>query len=209
MSAHRGLVLHVQVGDGSCYGEFSVPANQASSHFWIGKDGTLEQYVDTDLMAWTEADGNASWLSVETEGVPTEALTAAQAATCARLYRALAGRYHFPFTTTDDPNGTGFGWHGMGGSAWGGHFGCPGELRKAQRPAILAFAALPILPGGPMPRNALPAGALPATCASAGWTPDGLQWNVIMNGADGRVYHIWWLPAPKTWNGPEDLTQTG
>ena len=37
----------------------------------------------------------------------------------------------------DKPGQGGFGWHGMGGAAWGNHPGCPGDLRKAQRPLIL------------------------------------------------------------------------
>lgn len=140
MSAHLGLVLHVQVGNGSCYGEFSNPNNDASSTWWVSKTGVLEQYVDSDEAAWTEAAGNFTWDSVETEGEPTEALTDAQINTLARLYEWGVQTYGWPLALTDDVNGRGFGWHGMGGVAWGGHYGCPGDLRKAQRPAILAAA---------------------------------------------------------------------
>jgi len=45
--------------------------------------------------------------------------------------------YGVPAQITDDPNGYGLGWHGMGGAAWGNHPDCPGEPIKAQRQQIL------------------------------------------------------------------------
>ena len=146
MSAHLGLVLHVQVGNGSCYGEFSNPANQASSTWWIAKDGTFEQYVDSDNAAWTEAAGNFTWDSVETEGVPSDPLTPQQVLTLARIYAWGARQYGWPLQLSEDPGTRGLGWHGMGGAAWGGHTGCPGDLRKAQRAQALYLAALALHP---------------------------------------------------------------
>jgi len=143
MQGHFGLVLHVQVGDNSCYGEFSNPANQASSTWWVAKSGTLEQYVDADMAAWTEAAGNFTWDSVETEGTPDQPLTAAQIATLAKLYAWGHATYGWPYVLTNDVNGRGFGWHGMGGVAWGNHPDCPGDLRKAQRQQILDLAQGP------------------------------------------------------------------
>ena len=144
LDAHQGLVLHVQVGDNDCYGEFANPSNQASSTWWVSKTGELVQYVDSDYAAWTEAAGNFTWDSVETEGFPTEALTQAQVLTLARLYVWGVKQYGWPLKLAETPQDTGLGWHGMGGVAWGGHFGCPGDLRKAQRGAIIYLAALVI-----------------------------------------------------------------
>jgi hypothetical protein len=149
MQAHLGLVLHVQVGDGSCYGEFAVPANQASSTWWISKSGVIEQYVDSDDAAWTEAAGNFTWDSVETEGVPEESLTDAQVLSLARIFVWGVQTYGWPLQLTDDVNGRGLGWHGMGGLPWGGHFGCPGDLRKAQRAGALFIASLVLNPPAP------------------------------------------------------------
>ena len=151
MSAHLGLVLHVQVGNGDCYGEFSNPANEASSTWWVGKDGTLVQYVDSDLIAWTQAAGNATWNGVETEGFPTEALTNAQILTLARLYVWGHETYGWPLALSEDPGTPGFGWHGMGGAAWGGHLACPGDLRKPQRAAVIYLADLVVNPAVPSP----------------------------------------------------------
>ena len=146
MSAHQGLVLHVQVGLGDCYGEFSNPDNQASSTWWISKAGQLVQYVDSDLAAWTEAAGNFTWDSVETEGDPSEPLTTEQVQTLGKLYAWGARQYGWPLKLAEHPSDSGLGWHGMGGVAWGGHFGCPGDLRKAQRQQALYLAGLVLTP---------------------------------------------------------------
>lgn len=200
MSAHQGLVLHVQVGNGSCYGEFLNRANQASSTWWVSKAGLLEQYVDSDLAAWTEAAGNYTWDSVETEGVPGEALTAAQITTLARLYAWGVAQYAWPLTLAETPAQRGFGWHGMGGSAWGGHTGCPGDLRKAQRQQILTLAAGPIAPTTPAAPTTL-TGELMSRLAYDEKT--GGNWAILPNGAvfssDGAPY-LGGLNAHPSWN---------
>lgn len=139
MPVHLGLVLHTQQGNGSPFGWFNNPRSQASSHFWVGKDGTVEQYVDTDQRAWAQAAGNDSYLSVETEGFVTEPLTTKQTRALADLYSWGMFAYAFPKRLAERPGQMGFGWHGMGGVAWGNHPGCPGDVRKAQRSAILAL----------------------------------------------------------------------
>jgi len=141
MSEHRGLVLHIQ--DGTEEGSeawFKNPDSQASSHFLNPKQGGLRQLVDTNDRAWTEAAGNAYWVSIENEGLGGDALTPSQIENCAQLLAWLHRTYDVPLQSTDDPNGAGLGWHGMGGAAWGGHYDCPGEPVKAQRPQILARA---------------------------------------------------------------------
>lgn len=150
MQAHQGLVLHVQVGNGSCYGEFSNPANQASSTWWVSKSGVLEQYVDSDNAAWTEAAGNFTWDSVETEGEPSEPLTPSQIVTLGRLYAWGVQTYGWPVALAESPSDHGLGWHGMGGVPWGNHPGCPGDIRRAQRQSILNFV-------GPSPPAPTPA----------------------------------------------------
>ena len=147
MLSHRGLVLHVQAGNGDPFGWFSDPGNQASSTWWVGKDGRFVQYVDSELMAWAQAVGNATWNSVETEGYPTEPLTPYQIASLARLYAWGMSAYGWPLSLSESPSAPGFGWHGMGGIAWGNHPGCPGDIRKAQRLSILTLAQAPKIQG--------------------------------------------------------------
>ena len=140
MSANLGLVLHVQEGNNGLAGWFNNPASDASSTWWVSKAGALEQYVDADVCAWAQGDGNSTYDSVETEGYHDEPLTAAQESTLARLYSWGATTYGWANALAEAPGQHGFGWHGMGGSDWGGHTGCPGDLRDARRGPILAVA---------------------------------------------------------------------
>lgn len=143
VAAHLGLVVHVQVGSGDCFGEFSNPNNQASSTWWIAQSGALVQYLDSNLTAWTEAAGNPDYCSVETEGEPTEPLTTAQAGALALLI-AWGHKVHgWPLVLVDH-GGEGITTHahypsGDPDPAWGGH-PCPGPIRSAQLPGIVTAA---------------------------------------------------------------------
>ena len=178
MSAHLGLVLHVQQGSGSLAGYFNNPASQVSAHFWCGKDGTLQQYVDTNVTAWAEMAGNVNYLSVETEGMDTEPLTPAQVSTLGRLLAWCASGYGFPLTGPV-PHGTpGFTPHcnpnGTPDPAWGNH-PCPGPIRLAQMGAILAAARpVPTPPPSTKEYQIMDSVALPdGTIVSHAVTPAG------------------------------------
>lgn len=152
MRSHTGLVLHVQEGTGSLFSWFDDPASQVSSHLWLAKDGTMEQYVDTDVEAWAEAAGNPDYLSVETEGFASEALTAYQIRSLAALLEwchlvygvAMAGPVahgEAGFTPHCNPDGS-------PDPAWGNHT-CPGRWRLGQMAQIVALAnGTPNVPGG-------------------------------------------------------------
>lgn len=146
ISSILGVVEHVTAGQGDPFNEFANPANKVSSHFGIlnGQggtvDGRLEQYVDTSLQSWAQAAGNGTYISVETEGLPTEPLTSAQVATFGRLMAWINATHGVPLVITDTVGQRGLITHGDGGQPWGGHTGCPGDIRKAQRAAILAIA---------------------------------------------------------------------
>ncbi|WP_097237085.1 peptidoglycan recognition protein family protein [Streptomyces sp. 1331.2] len=138
----RGLVLHVQAGNNSPYGWFDDEESEASSDFWVSKSGRIEQYVDTgNDRAWAQGAGNRAYASVETEGHPDEPLTPEQIEGVARIYAWGAGLWAWPLQVIDSTTERGLTFHGAGGAAWGGHPDCPGEIRKAQRGAILARAA--------------------------------------------------------------------
>jgi len=133
--AQRGWILHVVQGNGSPYNYFqgSRYPGRKFSHFWVSKAGTVEQYAPINYKGWAQSAGNAEWWSVETEGFPTEPLNPKQIEALARLHIWLGADDKW----TDDVGGTGIGVHSMGGSAWGGH-ACPGNVRAAQRVAILS-----------------------------------------------------------------------
>jgi len=182
MNAHMGLVLHVQEGNGDPLPWFSSPANQASSTWWVAKNGTLVQYVDSDLIAWAQASYNGVYNSVETEGYATEPLTDAQVLTLARLYVWGHNVYGWPLSVIDTPGLHGFITHGDLGVPGGGHTGCPGDLRKAQRSAVMYLANLVINPK-PVPSLPKPLGvqmiARSADNKGGYWIikPDGSVWS--------------------------------
>jgi len=141
MHSHLGLVLHVNDADSYDLHEyFSRPDIEVSSHFQVTRDGRIFQYLDTAVSSWCQSAGNADYLSVETQGFPTERLTDLQVSTLASLYRWLHDVHGIPYQLANAVGQRGFAWHGMGGIPWGGHFGCPGDLRKAQRSYILDLA---------------------------------------------------------------------
>jgi N-acetylmuramoyl-L-alanine amidase/Putative peptidoglycan binding domain len=153
LSSQRGLVLHHQAGNGSLYGFFNNPASKVSAHFWVGKNGTIEQYVDTAKVSWHGKDLNSNWVGVETEGCPSgrdEDLTEAQIAALARLYAEGARRHGWPNQLASSNGGRGFGYHRMAVNT-----ACPCDRRLNKRSEILkrAFggAASPPSGGGGRP----------------------------------------------------------
>jgi hypothetical protein len=137
----HGVVIHIM--DGSLSGTdswFRNPDAQASAHFGTGKAGQLYQWVDTHDRAWAQAGGNRTWLSVENEGKGGDALTSAQLDRCAEVLAWAHKTYAVPLVVTKDVNGSGLGYHAMGGAAWGGHTSCPGTKVLAQLDDIVARA---------------------------------------------------------------------
>jgi hypothetical protein len=141
----HGVVMHTEVGfEAGTISVFNNPSFQASAFFSIGQDGHIHQYgpVGQGWVAWTQAAGNFTWIGIEDEDRtdPSIPLTDAQLTAFAQILEACSAHAGFPLQSTDDVAGTGLGWHGMGGDAWGGHFDCPGDVRKAQRPDIIQRA---------------------------------------------------------------------
>jgi hypothetical protein len=208
MQRHDGLVLHVQVGDGSLYGWFDDPGSEVSSHWWVAKDGRVEQYVDADTESWAQAAGNGTYNSVETEGLPDQALTADQINSLAKLYRWGHDTYGWRLALSDTVGQLGFAWHGMGGVDWGNHPDCPGDLRLSARTEILRIAAGAVItPGPPTPKPPEPA---PEPAPSHPAFPGRLihQTNPMMQGDDIRMWQTQmerrgWTIAADGWYGPE------
>lgn len=137
----HGLVVHIM--DGTFEGSkswFNNPKSEASSHFGTNRDGYGEQWVDTKDRAWAQGAGNRQWVSIENEGNGGDELTDAQITRVAEVLAWLHGVYGVPIQAASGPDGRGLGWHGMGGSAWGGHTSCPGDRVLAQFDEILRRA---------------------------------------------------------------------
>lgn len=137
-----GVVVHIMDGtfDGS-KSWFNNPTAQASAHFGTRKDGYAEQWVDTKDKAWAEMAGNGNYISVENEAVSGESLTDGQLTRVAEILSWAHRVYGVPLALANQPGERGLGWHGMGGSAWGGHYDCPGDAVRAQFNEIIRRAS--------------------------------------------------------------------
>jgi N-acetylmuramoyl-L-alanine amidase len=140
-----GGVYHTEVGfEHSVIAEFNNPSAQASSFFSIGMDGHIHQYMPLgqNLKAWTQEAGNTNYRGVEHEdhGDDSNPLSQAQLIASAQVFEAMSAYDGWPLQASDNPGGgRGILFHSDGGQAWGGH-DCPGAVRRAQRPAIIALA---------------------------------------------------------------------
>lgn len=163
----RGVVLHTEAGfEAGTVATFMNPAAQVSAFFSIGQSGACHQYlpVGHGYCAWSQAAGNQAWRGIEDEDRtdPSIPLTPAQLTAFAQILEACSAYDGFPLQITGSVNGTGLILHSDGGAAWGDHLSCPGSVRAAQRPQIVALA-IAIRSGGAI-RPAAP--AVPA----ADWT---------------------------------------
>lgn len=186
----RGVVEHVEAGTESGTDSwFHNPQAQASAHFGIAKDGTVDQWVDTDDKAWAEATYNPVFWSIETEGDANTPLTAAQIESFAHVFVWLANLDGIPFAVTDSPSGRGLITHGDLGGPGGSHFGCPGDQRKAQRGQIIDRARslvgqTPPVATNPSPAPTPPSGDIYTVEAEVAALP------VIKQGSTGQFVRI-------------------
>lgn len=160
-------ILHVDAGGAaSLQGWFNNPAASASSHFYVKYDGTVEQYLDTDIIAWTSRAANLYSVGIETQGLGSGSWTDAQMASISALLRWLGGIYGHGLNMMLDSKrgrkGVGYHrqgcapWRVVGGDVWGpsGKI-CPGPRRVDQVHAVLSAASSaipisnPILPPAP------------------------------------------------------------
>lgn len=140
-----GVLMHTTVSEASsAVAWFNNPQAQASAHFVIAESGEVWQMgpLGKGWIAWHAAAANHTWYGIEhaDNGNPDNPLTPAQITASAQLVECLSAFAGFPLQISDSPSVKGYGWHGMGGQAFGGHFDCPGDVRKAQRPQIIALA---------------------------------------------------------------------
>lgn len=157
----EGIVLHVAASEtDSLHGWFSNPSARASSHFYVRRDGTVEQYVSLKDRSWAQQHGNDRLISIETQGMGMGEWTAAQVASLARLCKELSAKYGFPLKAMKSSKASekGIGYHAQGvavtaeqlkkgvsqtgGELWSSARGkvCPGPDRIKQIPEIIKQA---------------------------------------------------------------------
>jgi len=184
MSAQLGLLLHHAVADGSLQYMFNNPSSQVSAHFWVALDGTVEQYVDSETVAWHAMQMNDTYCGVETEGCSdppyAEAMTEAMIDGLARIYAEGHRRHGWPLVTAEADGQAGFGYHRMGVAT-----ACPCDTRLAMRPEILTRAGELVDSG----RAPLPPPEPPAEPGMAPpWPGRYLAYPPVMQGTD---VHTW------------------
>ncbi len=120
-----GLVLHIEEGtEPGTDTWFHTSGTQVSAHFGNPKAGPLQQWVDTQDMAYAEVNGNPNWISVEHEGNSGDSLTPSQIENDAQLLAWLVQSYGITPQITNDPTIGGVAGHVTGGAAWGDHLEC-------------------------------------------------------------------------------------
>lgn len=153
-----GVVLHSTGSNKATtmYGWFNNPAAKASAHDHIANDGTIEEYLDSDLTAWATGQGNRRLYAIETQGDGTAPWTEAQLDAIAWRIAQKHKRYGFPLRLMRSSKSTekGIGYHRLGvprsrwgvgvwliagGERWSSAVGkiCPGDPRIAQMPEVL------------------------------------------------------------------------
>lgn len=139
----RAVILHSAAGRGSLYGFFKSSSN-LESHFWVGEDGTIEQYMDTARRADANLKANGFAVSVETESSPQalERWSPAAATSLVRLIGWLCDTHSIPRRQIPSWDGSGIGWHRM--------FGAPGPwtpvAKSCPGPARVDQARTEIIP---------------------------------------------------------------
>lgn len=141
----QGVVFHTEAGfEAGTVDTFMNRANSVSAFFSIAQDGSCHQYlpVGEGYVAWSQKAGNETFRGIEDEDRthPSIPLTAAQLTAFAQIFEACSAFDGFPLQITDSPNGQGLILHSDGGFGWGDHPDCPGPVRAAQRPQIVALA---------------------------------------------------------------------
>lgn len=142
-----GVILHVAVSEGaSLYSYFNGPSNGIESHFYVRRDGTVEQYREAGFEADANYKANSfiedgvrkGFLSIETQGMANGEWTAEQLASIKALIVWAHDTYGVPFRVADNHHGPGIGYHTLF-SDWSNVPGkvCPGPDRIKQFKGVL------------------------------------------------------------------------
>nr|WP_052478155.1 peptidoglycan recognition family protein [Kibdelosporangium sp. MJ126-NF4]CEL16476.1 hypothetical protein [Kibdelosporangium sp. MJ126-NF4]CTQ90428.1 hypothetical protein [Kibdelosporangium sp. MJ126-NF4] len=167
----RAVILHTAVSSASSlFGYFSGVGDD--SHFYIGPNGELEQYVDTEWSAFANRDANAFAISFESwDNRQIIPWTPAQVATLLRAVDWCCTTHGIPRRQIATTTGSGIGWHAM--------FGAPSAWTKA---------AGKVCPGGPridQTRNII----IPRVAGGQISEEDTLSWteNLTFTAPDGKI----------------------
>jgi len=155
MAVYNRVNLHVAVSEASSlFGYFSGVGD--CSHFYVAKDGTIEQYMDTEFQSKADYQGNDATISIETQGglkdAQNEPWTAAQLVSLARIWQwardthGIKNKLATSSRAVNDEN-KGLSYHRLGVPGYPTSVGgvlysrksgkiCPGNAKIAQIPSI-------------------------------------------------------------------------
>lgn len=113
------VILHVAVSEAdSLWDYFARRSGGIESHFYIRRDGTVEQYRDTTFEADANHTANSRAISVETQGMEGGEWTPAQVDAIKRLLTWAHHEHGIPLQVAPRHDAPGIGYHVM--------FGAPG-----------------------------------------------------------------------------------
>jgi len=135
----RLVILHVAASEAtSLHDYFNGPSGGVESHFYVRRDGTVEQYRDTAYQADANWDANGFALSIETQGLAAGPWTAQQLASLKALILWCHLVHRIPLVKAARWDGSGIGYHSQFSTQWaGGPRSCPGPERIAQFNTII------------------------------------------------------------------------
>ena len=194
-TAKRRVILHVAESEStSIHGWFNNPAARASCHFYVARDGSIEQYVDTDYISWTSGEGNYNSIGIETQGRSAGPWTPEQCAALARIIAWAHKTHGVPLRLMASSRSTeqGVGWHRLGvdgkwfpalpsmlagrtqrggGEKWSSATGksCPGDDRIPQIPGIVDAAKTLTAPAPKPTPTPAPAGTYTVKDGDSWW----------------------------------------
>lgn len=137
------VILHSAVGPGSLYGYFSRDDIKVESHFWVGLNGEIEQYLDTDVRADANWEANDSAIAVETadNGDPDNFMwTNGQVLALIRIIKWASEVHGIPIRLCPSATSSGIGYHRQFKEWNKASHSCPGDIRVKMVPGIIAQA---------------------------------------------------------------------
>ncbi len=128
--SHFRTVVHIEQGsETGTQAWFDNPGSQVSAHFGIPRSPfkRIQQFVDTDEMAYHCAKFNETSIGIEHEGFAGQKLNFWQRRRLRGLLIWLNHVHGIPLVFTNDPTVSGVIGHGRLPEGYLSHPGCPGE----------------------------------------------------------------------------------
>jgi hypothetical protein len=136
---HKRIVIHIEQGTGTgVINWFNNPHAKVSAHFGNPRYGKVQQFVDTDQMAYHCAQWNADSLGIEHEGYSGQRLNGNQLRNLRALLLWIRKVHKIPLDFVVTPDKPGVIGHGHLPEGSLSHPNCPGGPILVQVNSLLA-----------------------------------------------------------------------